>query len=194
MGATAVLQTPENPHRRRWTREEFVRAADLGLFGPDERLELVEGEIIEQMPENSLHSSGVSAMEEALRAVLPAGCYLRIQSPLALGTYGQPHPDVAVVQGTWRDYIKNHPTTAALVVEVSDSSLDFDRSAKLRSYARARIYEYWILHLRGEVLEVHRGPVGDTYAEQIVLRSSDTVAPLFATDRSIAIADLLPEA
>src|SRR5690348_15524163 len=145
------------PARRCWTREEYERAASLGLFGPEERLELIEGEIVTKMtPQNSRHMSGIRLAEEALRLAFPSGYDVRVQGPLALGGRNEPEPDIAVVVGSMRDYFGAHPTTAVLVVEVSDTSLAYDRTTKTGIYARAGIAEYWIINLVDRVLEVHR--------------------------------------
>src|SRR5579862_4039929 len=92
MSTATVELTQNHPGRRLWTVEEFERAIDVGIFRPDERLELIEGEIIEKMPQNSPHASGISAIEQAIRPLLPPGCYLRIQMPLVLDARSRPEP------------------------------------------------------------------------------------------------------
>lgn len=87
---------------RRWTREEYQRLADVGLLGPDERVELIEGEIVEAPPQLSRHATGVCLANDALRAAVGTGFIVRVQLPLALGQYSQPEPDVAVVVGAPR--------------------------------------------------------------------------------------------
>jgi Uma2 family endonuclease len=95
---------------------------------------------------------------DALRSAFGAGWHARLQAPLALDDDSEPEPDVAVVAGEYRDYVSGHPSTAALVVEVADSSLGLDRRLKVGLYARAGLPEYWIVNLVEGVLEVHRGP------------------------------------
>jgi Uma2 family endonuclease len=112
--------------------------------------------------------------------------------PLALDDTSEPEPDVAVVPGKARDYTFAHPTTAALVVEVADTSLALDRKTKQAVYARNGIPEYWVVNLQDHCLEVYRGPQGDQYQFRTVLRHGETVAPLANPDRAIAVADLLP--
>ena len=106
--------------------------------------------------------------------------------------YSEPEPDVAVVTGAARDYRDAHPTTALLIVEVADSSLDFDRGRKLALYARNGIEDYWILDVQAESLEVHREPRGDHYRQRQVLGTGDRIAPLHAANTPISVADLLP--
>ena len=130
-------------HRWLWTVKEFQRAYDLGVFGFNTRLELIEGEIIRKMPQNEPHSWAIRAMENALRRVFASGYDVRSQLPLVFGIRNKPEPDVAVVVGSFNDYKTKHPSTAVLVVEVSDSTLAQDRTAKAGVYARAGITEYW---------------------------------------------------
>lgn len=199
----ATIAPPEalatGPRTRRWTREEFQRAISLGLFRPDERLELIGGEVCEKMTMNSPHATGISLVEKALRALLPPGLYLRVQLPLALGRDSQPEPDIAIVSGDPRDYARQHPATAALVVEVAVASLPADRLVKNGLYAGAGIAEYWILNVEERLLEVYRDPVpapgrpfGHHYRAITRYTEADTVAPLFAPAASISVADLLP--
>jgi Uma2 family endonuclease len=188
------------PRRHRLTREEFRRACEIGLFGPEARLELIEGEVFEKVTQNSPHVTGVNLIQEVLRAVFHRGHSLRIQQPLALGEHSQPEPDIAVVTGTIRDYEEEHPTTAVLVVEVSDTTLVFDR-AKAGLYARAGMPEYWILDLPDRVLEIYRQPApmagqpfGHHYRSITRHTEADTISPLAVPDAVIAVADLLPRA
>jgi len=180
--------------------EEYHRATAAGAFRPDERLELIGGEIYENMsPQRSPHASGISAVEEALRNILPESHFIRIQSPLTFLPDSEPEPDVAVVAGSWRDYIESHPSTAVFVAEESDTSLSTDRTLKAGLYASAGIPEYWILNLNERLLEVYRDPVpspsepfGHGYRSIQRLTDTETAAPLYAPDAQIRVADLLP--
>jgi Uma2 family endonuclease len=165
---------------------------DTGILGPDDRVELIEGEILTMSPEKSRHSAAVDLTADALRTAFPAGHSVRVQHPLALGQWSEPEPDVAVVVGTPRDYVDAHPASAVLVVEVADTSLLDDRGAKQRLYARAGIAEYWIVNLRDSVLEVYLQPEGDGYAWSERLSRDAVVAPVAAPAARIAVGDLLP--
>lgn len=182
-----------------WTVDEFQRAYDAGVFGFDVRLELIEGELIQKMPQKERHSWAIRAAEEALRPVFAAGHDVRVQMPIVFGPRNKPEPDVAVVVGSFNDYKRTHPTTATLVVEVSDSTLLMDRTAKAAVYARAGIPEYWIINLPDHVLEVHRHPgpmvgqpLGHHYRSITRHLETETITPLAAPDAIIAVADLLP--
>jgi Uma2 family endonuclease len=198
--SSVLIDKPQSyPIRRLWTVSEFEQAIDAGIFGADERLELINGEILNKMPQNSPHSSGISALEAVLRPIFISGSYLRIQMPLVLGEQDRPEPDIAVVAGTWRDYIDGHPRIALLVVEVADSTLLADRRDKAAIYARAGVADYWILNLPEHRLEVYRRPerinaerTSNRYQEVSLYTGSQTVRPLAAPDAMVAVSDLLP--
>jgi Uma2 family endonuclease len=182
--------TAHRPHI--WTRSEYEQLIESGGFKPGARLELIEGEILDMAPQQSLHSTGVRLVEDALRVAFGSGFDVRSQLPLAIGDQSEPEPDIAVVAGVPRDYRDSHPSTALLVVEVADSSLEFDRTRKSAMYARNGIDDYWILNLLENVLEVYRNPQGVKYGECRTLDSSCCISPLHAASQSILILDLLP--
>ena len=183
-------ETMNAPHYR-WSRAEYDRAIEAGVFGPDARLELIEGAILAMGPQGSRHFTGIELVVDALRTAFGDGYRVRIQGPLATGEDSEPEPDVAVVAGGARAYRDAHPTTALLVVEVSDTSLHTDRTVKQRLYARCGIPEYWILALPDRCLEVYRDPGADGY-RSVIHRAGESVAPLAHPDAAIAVASLLP--
>ena len=187
------------PDRWVWTVEEFQRAYDLGVFGYEARLELIEGEIIRKVPQSERHSWGISAAQAAVSRVFTEGHFVRVQMPLGASTISGPEPDVAVIVGTFDDYKGAHPTTAALVIEVSESTLAYDRSTKAALYSRAGVEDYWIINLPDGVLEVHRQPapmadqpLGHHYRSIIRLTKADTVSPLALPDAVVAVSKMLP--
>lgn len=177
---------------RRWTRKEYEKLGEAGIFRPDERLELLNGIVYEKPVQDSWHSGTIQAAQEELRRAFTEGFDLRIQMPLVLDLWSEPEPDLAVVAGHWRDYLAAQPTTAALVVEVSASSARLDREEKRLLYAAAGIPEYWILYVKTKQLEVMREPRDGDYRSRQLLKPGDTVTPLAAPDASIRVADLLP--
>lgn len=202
MTSRPVLPDPEAVPRRLFTRDDYQRAGELGLFGPEERLELIGGEVVRKMsPQKTGHATAIRRAEEALRQAFPHGHDVRVQLPLALGAESEPEPDLCVVRGSLDDYEQSHPTTAVLVMEVADTSLSFDRRVKGSLYARAGIPDYRLLNLPGRALEVHRDPEPDPdapfgYRYRTVLRFTGDarVAPLGAPGHEIAVAALLPRA
>ena len=186
------------PQVHQWTRDEYFKMAEAGLF-EGKHVELIEGRIIEMSPMGSGHATSVSLVGDALRSGIGHGFFTRSQMPLDLGDLSEPEPDIAVVTGKARDYTNAHPKTAVLIVEVSESSLDYDRTEKASLCAKAGIPDYWVLNLIDRRLEVRRDPAPDPnelygfgYQSVIVLHERDFVSPLAVPEASIAVADLLP--
>jgi Uma2 family endonuclease len=183
---------------RRWTRAEYDRLVDLGMF-EDEPLELLGGQLVVAEPQGTYHASAISAVEYAVRAVLPRGWLVRTQLPVSLDDESEPEPDLVVVPGLPADYRQSHPERPALVVEVADSSLSFDREHKGSLYARAGVEDYWIVNLVDHVLEVYRDPGPDPpavhgwrYRSVTALTQSAEVVPAAFPESRIAVVALLP--
>ena len=193
--ATVLLQDPQ-PHR--WTRAEYYKMGELGLL-PEKNVELIEGEIIEMSPVHSPHVTAVMIANETLRMAFGKGWIVREEKPLSLGTNSDPQPDLAIVVGKLRDYAKAHPRTAALVIEVAESTLAYDRKQKASLYAKAGIQDYWIINLVHCQVEVYRRPMVDevapygfSYGELSIFKTGDKVVPLAKPKIKITVADLLP--
>ncbi|MBY0460650.1 MAG: Uma2 family endonuclease [Gemmataceae bacterium] len=160
---------------------------------------LIHGVLLERGPMNPPHATAIELIVEALRAVFVSGWRLRAQLPLVLGQDTDPLPDISLVAGKPRDHAGTHPTTAALVVEVADTSLTDDMTKKAELYATANIPEYWIVDLNSRVLNVYRDPaplpagLGATaYQTHLTLGPADTVSPLAAPTSTVTVSDLLP--
>jgi Uma2 family endonuclease len=184
---------------KRWTRLEYDRLIEKGVFGTEDRIELLGGALVVREPQGSPHAMGIRMAEEALRRVFAAGWDVRGQLPVALDDDSEPEPDISVVPGSFRDYRHGHPPRAVLIVEVAESSLSLDRALKGSLYARARVPEYWIVNLVDRALEVHRDPVADAaarygwrYPTDATLRVGETVTPLTAPDSPISVGELIP--
>jgi Uma2 family endonuclease len=180
---------------RRWRRVEYERLVDLGVF-VGEHLELLDGLLVVREPQGSPHAAIAAKVGYVVGAAFGSGWHIRLHSPLALGEHSEPEPDVAVVAGIPDDHLDAHPSTAALVIEVADSSLRLDRRFKAAIYARAGLPEYWIVNLVDPALEVHRDPRSSDddwrYHAVDLLRPPAQVSPLAAPAASIRVADLLP--
>jgi Uma2 family endonuclease len=184
---------------RRWTRLEYEKLVDQGFFGPDERLELIDGALIVKEPQNSGHFTAVALVHDALRNAFGAGWFVRLPGPVALDESSEPEPDISVVPGVARDYRDAHPARPVLVVEVSESRLRFDRTDKAALYARAGVTDYWIVNLVDRCLEIHRGPAPAAtpsghwgYRSIQRIGPDGSASPLAAPAARIAVADLLP--
>ncbi len=196
-GSFVAMTTPAKT--RPWTRVEYDRLIEIGVFRPGEPVELLGGQLIVSEPQGSAHYTAVLLVEEALRSALGPGWLVRTQGPIALDDESEPEPDIAAVPGRARDYSRAHPVRPALVVEVAETSLANDREYKGSLYARARVDDYWIVNLIDRVLEVHRQPIPDPsapfgwrYASKEVLGSQSSAAPLAAVGARVVVSDLLP--
>jgi len=183
---------------RRWTRAEYDRLVDLGVLH-GEPVELIGGQLVVAEPQGSYHATAIGAVDDALRAALPPGWVVRAQMPVALDDESEPEPDLAVVPGERADYRADHPARPALVVEVAESSLAFDREDKGSLYARGGVHDYWIVNLVERVLEVYRdpgpdptAPYGWRYRAVERLGPAAVVSPLALPSVRLAVSDLLP--
>jgi Uma2 family endonuclease len=159
------------PTPKRFTSAEYYKLGELGFL--DERVELIDGEIIEMPPIGPEHAYVSNRLGIALQKALSENWSVRFGTPLDLED-SQPQPDVAVV-GSSADHRHSHPTMAVLVVEISQSSASYDRYVKTRLYAKAGIPEYWLVDVARRHIEIYRGPIGDRYHETAIAHSGDQV-------------------
>ena len=191
--------TEYSARTRRWTRAEYEHLIEIGIFRPGEPVELMDGDLVVSEPQGTAHCTAIGLVEDALRAALPAGWFVRSQGPLALDDDSEPEPDVALIPGARRAYAQQHPARPALVIEVSESSLALDRDYKGSLYARAHLDDYWIVNLIDRVVEVYRQPVPDSsapygwrYASREVLAHDASVELLAVPSLRLRVSDLLP--
>ena len=191
--------TSYEPRTRRFSRAEYERLIDLGVFQPGEAIELIGGELMVAEPQGAAHYTAILKTARALEAAFGPGWVVRTQGPIGLDEDSEPEPDIAVVPGSPDDYGRAHPSHAALTVEVAESSLGLDRQRKGSLYARAGLPDYWVLNLVDRVLEVYREPVQDSaasfgwrYGRTEVLDASARVTPLATPGSSIPVSHLLP--
>jgi Uma2 family endonuclease len=186
---------------RQWMADEFYRLEEVGFF-QDQRVELVGGEIVLMSPQLNQHGLSVTLTARALDLIFAVASYwVRVQLTLDLSPFSVVDPDVAIVAGSPRSHSKKrkNPTTALLVVEVSESTLRYDRGEKASIYAASGIQDYWIVNLVKKQVEVHRRPMADSrkpfgwrYGDVTVYRPGDPIVPLAAPNSKVAVDDLLP--
>jgi Uma2 family endonuclease len=169
------------------------------MFRPEDRIELLDGQLVVRAPQSSRHAVAVCHTRAALERAFGAGHYVRDEKPLALDTVSELEPDMVVVRGQPRDHRDDHPSIPLLVVEVADMSIALDRLRKGGLYARAGVADYWIINLVDEVLEVYRQPVrapsrryGWKYGTVRLLKRNAVGSPLAAPRARVRVADLLP--
>ena len=155
------------PARHRLTVRDYHRMGDAGIFGEDDRIELIDGDLIDMAPISPGHASTVNRLSQAFVLACAGRAIVSIQNPIALDDRSEPQPDVAILRLRDGFYAARHPGPAdiLLLVEVADSSLRFDRTVKLPLYARAGIAEVWIVDLQHQVLEAYRAPAVGGYGE-----------------------------
>lgn len=185
----------------RFTVDQFLQTADMGIFLPEDRVELIEGQVIRMSPMGDSHEVATLLVVQALTAHLPPGWHVRSQASIRLST-SLPVPDVVVARGEIRDYSRRKPTPpdVGLLIEISDSTLADDRKVKGPLYASAGVVEYWILNLIDRQVEVHRRPqpaqegIATSYADREVVDAKGSLK--FSLDGQavglINVADLLP--
>jgi len=184
------------PYTFLWTKSQYHQLGEMGWF-QDKRVELIEGEIIQMSPISAPHWTAVVLVSETLRTVFADGYLVVAQNSFDGGPRSEPEPDIAVIVGKPRDFALALPSAAALLVEMSLTTLAYDQTRKASLYARAGIEDYWIINLKAAQVEVHRTPGALPngafgYAEVIIYNSGQAIAPLAMPNAAVAVADLLP--
>jgi len=173
----ALEQT--DARRVRFDVDEYGRMADAGIFHEDSRVELIDGEILEMSPIGSRHVGIVARLTGLLTRRLGARIVLLVQSPVRLSESSEPQPDLALAKPRPDTYTKSlpGPKDLSLLIEVMDSSADFDRGVKLGLYARAKIAEVWLVDLNDETVASHHGPRNGLYSEVHTFTRGESLAP-----------------
>ena len=181
--------------RRRFTVEEYHRMAASGILSEDDRVELIEGEIIEMTPIGRRHASCVARLTQHFAALaLKGAAVIWVQNPIRLGKQSEPQPDFVLLRPQPDLYASIDPTSAdvLLLVEVSDTSVDYDRRVKLPLYARAGIPEVWMVDLGQSTITSHRDAARGGYRIVQPFRRGEQLTPASFPDLTIAVDDLLP--
>jgi len=184
-----ALQLP----RHKFTADEYEQLGRVGIFTEDDRVELIEGEIIEMSPIGRRHMACVDRATDVFTSCLKGKALISVQNPLRLNNYNEPQPDIVVLKPRADYYAsKSHtPEDTFLVLEVSDTSLGYDINVKLPIYAAAGIAEVWIENLREDLLLVCRDPAGRGYSAQLTLRRGDSISPVAFPIVVLKLEDLL---
>ena len=190
--ATAPAQQKTAPHRRLFTVDEYCAMADAGILCEDERIELLDGEIIVMPPIGEPHEDSTDILNSDLSHLLRGRARVRVQNSVRLDDYGLPQPDIAVVR-LRDDYNRRRPTPedVLLLIEIADSSLRLDREIKLARYAAAGIPEVWIANVPARQVEAHSDPVAGSYRSRRVVTAEGSISPLAFPDVVLAVGDFL---
>ncbi|MGB7923518.1 MAG: Uma2 family endonuclease [Pyrinomonadaceae bacterium] len=148
-----------------FTVAEFERMGEAGIFREDARLELIEGEIVEMSPIGSRHAACIDLLARLLRRQVEDFAIIRVQSPIQLDDFSEPQPDIALLKLRDDFYRHAHPTPAdvLLVIEVADTTVEYDRLVKVPLYAKAEIKEVWVINLPAERIEIYAEPLSGAY-------------------------------
>ncbi len=197
VSGAANLSAHEGPRAKRWTREEYYHLGELGYF-QNERVELVDGEILKMSPQSFEHSWSVDAIARLLQNVFGEEYWVRSQSPFPNDQWTDSEPDLLVTAGNRHDFT-DHPTTAVLAVEVSKTSLRFDKTTMQSLYASMKVPDYWVLDLENRQLLVYRQPVADEtakfghrYESLATIAADGHVASLEKPEEKLAVGEMLP--
>ena len=176
-----------------FTAAEYHRMAQAGIFGEDDRVELIEGEIVEMTPIGSRHAACVDRLAQLAFERVSGRAIVRIQNPIQMGEHSEPQPDLALLRPRSDFYAPAHPgpEDVLLIVEVAETSIEYDRDVKVRLYARAGIAEVWLVDLAGEGVEVYRRPVPQGYQEVQRLERGQRVSSHAVSDLELTVDEIL---
>ncbi len=178
--------TPQ-PARYQFTVDEYDRMGEMGIF-KDTRVELIEGTIIDMTPINSRHASLVDKLSNWLSALHAGQVIIRSQNPLRLSTTSEPEPDITILDFAPDFYASGHPgpDQTQLVIEVSDTSLAYDRETKGALYAACHLPEYWIVNIPDQQLECYSDPWNGVYQRKEIRTSQDTISETWLSESTVA--------
>ena len=178
---------------RRFTVDEYLALADAGTLAKEERIELLDGEIIQMAPIGNRHQHSVNWSADLMREAIGQRAMVQVQAPIQLDNFTMPEPDIAVIRRrSINDLAPVLPSDVYLLVEVADSSLEFDLGEKLARYAAAGISEVWVANLRAGELVVNTQPEGAAYAHVRVIPLDGRVSPQTFPDAALELADFIP--
>ena len=164
------------PHRL--TLRDFEQMHEAAIFRPEERIELIDGELFDMAPIGESHAAVIGALAEALFIACAGRAIVWPQNPILLNASSLPQPDLAILRRREDFYRTQRPGPAdiLLIIEVADTSLHFDRTIKLPRYARAGIAEFWLVDLQARLLEAHRRPAPDGYEDITLHQAGESLA------------------
>jgi Uma2 family endonuclease len=172
-----IANAPTSPQKRRFTVDEYYRMGEAGIVGEDDRVELLDGQIYVMSPIGSEHASCVDRLTRLFVRRAGDDAIVRIQNPIRLDEASEPEPDLALLHPRDDAYASDHPGPAdvMLVVEVADTSLQFDRDLKRPLYAAAGVPVVWLVDLDGQTIHVYSTPSGDHYETHATHGPDDAV-------------------
>jgi len=186
-----ILATPLRKHLT--DIHEWEKLGDANIFPPENRLELIEGEILEMSPIGYNHSGHVARLINFFVPLVKGQAIVNAQNPIQLSNFSEPEPDFVLLRPDVDFYTARHPQVedVLLLIEVADSSLSFDQNEKMYLYATHNIGEYWLINLNDKCVEVYRQPYNGLYQEKTTLRTGDSITLSLLNNVSVKISDIL---
>lgn len=179
--------------RKRFTVADYYRMAETGIIRRDDRVELLDGEIRVTSPIGSWHAGVVNRLAALLMQRLGSSAVVAVQNPVRLGQFDEPEPDIAVLRARNDFYAESHPTPSdvLLIIEVADSSIDYDRDEKLPRYASVGVAEVWLIDLNEEAVEQFREPKDGRYQTVKSFTAAERFGPLLLPTIEVSASELL---
>jgi Uma2 family endonuclease len=174
------------------TIREYNLMAEVGILTQDEKVELINGQIITMSPQGSFHAAAITRTNRLFTKYFEK-VLIRLQLPIIVNDFSQPEPDIAIVKYDPLDYDDRHPkaTEVYLIIEIADTTLKTDLEVKRQLYACANISEYWVLDLKQRQLYVYRESNGQDYQSSKILTDKDSIAPLIFPETEIKVSEML---
>jgi Uma2 family endonuclease len=190
----AVLSMSSNLKRKRFDSDTYLRMAEVGILLPTDRVELINGEILFMSPIGTRHGAAINAATQTIIHAIGNKVFVWSQTTVVLDKFAVPEPDIALCKPRDDFYATKHPGVGdiLLVVEVADSSLEYDTTVKLNLYSILGIPEYWVADLRNNRLLAYSEPHGDTYRTVRELHRGESIAPLAFPKNTIPVRIFLP--
>lgn len=184
---------PVRAEKRRFSVHEYHRMAEVGILSEDDRVELIEGEIVKMSPIGSRHAACVDRLNRLLNRLTDLSAIVRVQSPILLNGNSEPEPDISLLRSRDDFYTGGHPMPddVLLLIEVADTSVERDLETKLPLYARAGIPEAWLVNLTAETIEVNSRPDSGEYRETVRVKRGETVTSRTIPGLEVAADDIL---
>ena len=186
-----ATQTVSAPVRHLLSVHDFHRMGEAGILTGDHRIELIDGGLIDMAPIGSVHAGMVIRLSQWLTRALAGRALVSSQNPVRLDERSEPQPDIAILRNRGDFYQESHPGPGdvLLIIEIADSSLDYDRDVKVPLYARHGVPEVWLVDLNARRVSIYRRPEGGAYQEILRPGDAETVAPVLLPDLSLSLAD-----
>ena len=191
MAVAAEQERVAGVQRYRFTVDEFARMGEAGIFTEDDRVELIDGEILQMTPIGPAHAWIVDRLNELIMTRLAGRVHVRVQNPVRLDRHTEPQPDLVVARRS-DAYAARHPEPGdvLLAIEVADSSLRYDRLEKAPRYARSGVPEMWLVDVEAGTVTVHTDPGPDGYASRHVRRRGDQIVSTSVPELGFPVDDI----